>query len=188
MTKTGWTSGACPWAVGDYSHGSSWLVSHANTRGVPRGLKKLTGLKRELFLKFRDGNIDMSLPSFDWEPESYHEGDHQVVRMVLMAMPGEGAGSGTAGSLLMNVLTNRTAPTFSGEESDWEAFLHYCKIHADIMRESNGGHLPDVFLFDFFQPSVDAATPNRLCAMRKKEPDLTSAKFWQNRGPRIHPL
>ena len=47
------------------------------------------------------------------------------------------------------------------------------------MRESEGGHVPDVFLFDLFRSSVDAATQNRLRAMRKKEPDLTFAKFWQ---------
>ncbi len=47
------------------------------------------------------------------------------------------------------------------------------------MRESEGGHVPDVFLFDLFRSSVDAATQNRLRAMRPKEPDLTFAKFWQ---------
>ncbi len=79
----------------------------------------------------------------------------------------------------MNVLANRTAPTFSGEESDWEAFSHDWKLYADIMQESEGGHVPDVFLFDLFRSSVDPATQNRLRAMRKKEPDLTFAKFWQ---------
>ncbi len=37
----------------------------------------------------------------------------------------------------------------------------------------------DVFLFDLFRSSLDPATQNRLRAMRKKEPDLTFAKFWQ---------
>jgi hypothetical protein len=44
---------------------------------------------------------------------------------------------------------------------------------------SEGGHVPDVFLFDLFRSSVDPATQNWLRAMRKKEPDLTFAKFWQ---------
>jgi hypothetical protein len=88
----------------------------------------------------------------------------------------------------MNVLANRTAPTFSGEESDWEAFWHDWKIYADIMRESEGGHVPDVFLFDLFRSSVDPATQNRLRAMRKKEPDLTFANFgklWTANSPAI---
>ncbi len=100
--------------------------------------------------------------------------------MILDGHAGRGRGLvGTAGSLLMNVLANRTAPTFSGEESDWEAFSHDWMIYADIMRVSEVGHVPDVFLFDLFRSSVDPATQNRLRAMHKKEPNMTFVKFWQ---------
>jgi hypothetical protein len=47
------------------------------------------------------------------------------------------------------------------------------------MRESEWGQVPDVFIFDLFRSSLDPATQKRLRAMRKKEPDLTFAKFWQ---------
>ncbi len=121
-------------------------------------------------MSFRAGGIDMATPCFDWEPEGDHEKGYQVVRMVLDGHGGRGRGLvGAAGSLLMTVLANRTAPTFSGEESDWEAFSHDLKIFADIMRESEGGHVPEVFLFDLFLSSVDAATQNRLRAMRNAQ-------------------
>jgi hypothetical protein len=71
----------------------------------PRGLAKLTGLQRELFLSFRAGGIDMAPPGFDWEPEGDHEEDHRVVHMVLDGNCGRRRGlMGISGSLLINVL------------------------------------------------------------------------------------
>ena len=72
-------------------------------------------------------------------------------------------------SLVYNVLASRSAPLFSGEETDWQEFSREWAEYVSLLKESEGGALPDVFLFDLLRMCVDPATRNRLRTERHRE-------------------
>lgn len=86
---------------------------------------------------------------------------------------------GNQGSLLLTLLASKSAPKFSGDESDWETFALDWANYYDILRQAEGGEIADVFAFEVLRGCLDPASQVQLKALRQKEPTATFERVWR---------
>ena len=128
--------------------------------------------QHEMVRRLRAKGFNLTPPGYESESSNPRGPTIRMVRW--------GSGSeGSKGSLLLNLLAARSTPRFSGEENEWEAFAQEWSAYLDILREAEGGDIPDVFLFEVLRGCVDTSTHITVKAMRQKDPAITFTKVWQ---------
>lgn len=77
------------------------------------------------------------------------------------------------------VLNTMEAPRFSGHDCDWEPFAKAWGRYIQMLREANGEDLPDSWLFQMLEKSLDETSQLGLRAVREQGSHVGFQEFWR---------